>query len=346
MNKNLRTIIILILVLAICVGGFVFAMKLSDKKEAQDKADAEASVIEIGDIVDGLYIGITTNAGSMEFVSDGESWKYYQDENFPLDDSYMADIIDAAVGLTAVREIEIADDLSYYGLDEGSYLALRIIDSENNIFALDIGSPISDGSAWYARDPDLDTIYVIGSELPNSVNFSLYDMIEMEDFGSFDAPDVLSITASDRKGQLAYKQETVTSELATGEIDEDTGEQVYNENILSTWYDVTGEEPVKLTDITTPSALAEAAAGFEFSACMNYDPDEEYIEACGFTDPNFIITVTWTDISGAEVSETLIVGRLDGNGNYWAKLGSSDAAYLISESSIQPFKTALEAISE
>ncbi len=346
MNKNLRTIIILLVVLALCVGGFIFISKLIDKQEAQDALDAEESIINIGDIVDGLYIGITTNAGSMEFVSDGENWKYYQDENFPLKESYMTDIIDAAVGLTAFREIEAVDDLSAYGLDDGSYLTLMIIDSENNVFVLDIGYPISDGSAWYARDPSLNTIYIISDELPNAVNFSLYDMIDMENFGSFDAEDVKSISIVSGEAKLSYKQETVTSEMATGEIDEDTGEQIYEENILSTWYDITGEEPVLINDITTPSLLAETAAGFEFTACMNYDASEGLLQSSGLSDPSMTITVVWTDISGAEASETLVVGRSDGNGSYWVKLASSNALYTISETYITPFVNVISEVNE
>ena len=337
MKKSLRTIIILLVVLALCVGGFVAVTKLIDKQEAKDKADAEASEIKIGEIIDALYIGITTNAGSMEFVNDGESWKYYQDQDFPLDESYMTAIVDAAVGLTAVREIEVMDQLSYYGLDEGSYLTLLIIDSENHVFALDIGSPIGDGSTWYARDPGLETIYVISGELPAAVDFELYDMIELERFGSFKPTDIKSMTITADENKVVYQQETTTETVATGEIDEDTGEEIYMDNVISTWYDLSSGEAVQMADNTVPDSLAQIASAFEFASCMNYDASEEYLDTAGFNDPAVSVTVTWEDVSGKEVSRTMVIARSDGEGKYWAKLSDSNVVYLIDSIYVESF---------
>jgi len=340
MNKNLRTIIILLLVLVIFIGLFLALRTFNKNTEAEEKAEAEASVINIGNLVDGLYIGITTNAGSMEFVSDGENWKYYQDENFPLEESYMTAIVDAAVGLTAIREIDVADSLSAYGLDEGSYLSLLIIDSENHVFALDIGSPIGDGSTWYAREPGLNTIYIISGELPAAVDFDLYDMIELESFGLFEPTDVkqMTITAGDK--QLVYQQETHTETVSTGEFDEDTGEEIYQDNIISTWYDLSAGETVLMEDSTVPASLAEIASAFEFHSCKNYNASEELLETSGFTSPTASITVVWTDLSGNEATRTLLIGRTNGEGYYWAKLADSNAVYLMESIYAESFITA------
>lgn len=344
MSKNLRTIIILLVVLALCIGLFVALTMFNKNNEAEEEAEAEASIVNIGNIVDGLYIGITTNAGSMEFISDGESWMYYQDQSFPLEESYMTDIVDAAVGLTAVREIEVADDLSYYGLDEGSYLSLRIIDSENNIFALDIGSPIGDGSTWYARDPDLNTIYVISSELPTAVDFDLYDMIEPESFGSFETSDIKSMTITSGEQQLVYQQEVDTETVATGEFDEDTGEEIYMDNVISTWYDVSSGEAVIMEDSTVPASLAEIAAAFEFASCKNYNASEDYLDTAGLLSPETSVTVVWTDISGEEVSQTLLIGRTDDEGNYWVKLSDSNTVYMMESIYIESFLVAVTSL--
>lgn len=344
MSKNIRTIIILLVVLALCAGLYVGVTRIVKDDEEQAALDAEASIINIGNIVEEVqYISLTSGGVTLEFVNTGEKWIYFQDENFPLQDSYMTAIVDAAVGLTAIREIEITDELSSYSLDEGSYMAVRILDDNNDVFSLNIGAPIGDGSTFYARDPMLDTLYVISNELPMAVSFDLYDMVEIENFGTFEAVDVSSITVTTEKKQLVYQQETSEVSFETGEIDEDTGEEVYEANIISTWYDASTSEPVLVNDITTPTALAETAAAFEFASCRHYDAPESLLESSGITSPNLTITVTWTDVSGEEVSQSMTIGRLSGNGGYWAKLGDSPAIYEIAVSYVEPFLNAIKA---
>lgn len=343
MSKNVRTIIILLVALALCAGLYVGVTRMVKNDEEQAAADEEASIINIGDIVEEVqYISLTSGGVTLEFLNTGEKWIYYQDENFPLKDSYMTAIVDAAVGLTAIREIEITDELSSYSLDEGSYMAVRILDDNNDVFSLDIGAPIGDGSTFYARDPMLDTLYVISNELPMAVSFDLYDMVEIESFGTFEAADISSITVTAGDKQLVYQQETSEVPFETGEIDEDTGEEVYESSIISTWYDASTDEPVLMNDITTPTSLAETAAAFEFASCRHYNASETLLEESGIASPRLTITVTWTDISGEEVSQSMTIGRVNGNGSYWAKLGDSPAVYEIAASYVEPFVNAIE----
>lgn len=344
MNKNIRTILILLLVLAMCIGAFVAVKALNRSTTAKEEAEAEASVIKLGNIVDGQYISITMGGITYEYLNNGESWVYVQDEAFPLEDSYLTAVVDAALNLYAEREIEISYDLEEYSLDEGSYLAVRIMDSEKNIFALNIGAPIGDGSRFYAKDPDLDTIYIIDNTLPEAASFDLYDMIEFESFGSFEPTDITSITVTADEQQLIYKQETASETAATGQYDEDTGEEIYEANIVSTWYDASSGELVLMEDDAVPASLAETAAELEFYSCKNYNASDSLLENSGLKAPSITVTVTWTDISGEEMSQTLIVGRLDKNGYYWSKLVDSNAVYMIEGAYVEGFLAAAETL--
>lgn len=342
MSKNMRTIIILLAVLVLFIGIFIGLNIYNTHNVAKQEAEAEASVISIGNIIDGQYISITMGGVTYEYLNTGESWTYVQDENFPLVDSYLAAVVDAALDLQAEREIEITEALEVYSLDEDSCLAIRIMDSENNIFALNIGAPIGDGSRYYAKDPDLDTIYIIDNTLPEAAGFDLYDMIEIESFGSFEPTDITEMTITVGEQQIVYRQETTTETVATGKYDEDTGEELYDENIISQWYDASSGEAALMEDSTVPASLAELAAEFEFSSCKNYDASESLMKDSGLASPTATITVVWTDISGKEMSQTLLVGRSDGAGCYWSKLGNSNAVYTIEGSYVDGFLNVVE----
>lgn len=338
MKKSFRLILILLVVLAMCVGTYAALIYRTTDDTSEDDSQNSQNV-SLCNLVDALYISISRPDIKMEFINDGDTWTYYQDQDFPLDETYLAAVKNAILNLTASRTIEIAESLEAYGLDS-DFAYVTAIDSENHVFGLQIGNPIDYSySTFYARIPDEDVIYVISNELPDAISFDLSDMLEMESFGSFDPEDISEISVQQGEQLIVYKQETVTESVPTGEIDEDTGSEIYEDKTVSTWYDTTSETPVLLTDTAASNAeaLAEAASSFQFTALKNYNASETYLTSCGLDDAALTITVTWKLPTGTETSQTLLVGRLDGEGNYWAKLPSSQAAYTISCSLIDPF---------
>lgn len=339
MKKKLRTIIILLVVLAVMIGAYLVVNSMAKKKEAEKLQAEQDAVIPIGEIEDAGYISLSAGGSKLDFINNGEKWIFLGDENFPVEDSYLTAIADAAIGMTAIRKIEATDELSAYGLDENC-AGVNIIDSENHVFGLYIGNPIGDGSTWYASVPGEQGIYIISDELPTAITFNIYDMIELERFDSFETADVTSITVVKGEDKLVYRQEINKDESPAAEVDEETGEGITN--YTSTWYDESDGESKVMKNITAPSALAKTATELKFSACKDYDADEELLDMSGLNDPTAEITIAWNGADGSEKSTTIIVGRSAGDGLYWAKLVDSKAVNYMSGELVEPFLMAMD----
>lgn len=186
MRKQIKILLLLAVVIALCAAALVFIIT----RPAED--DTESAVI--GRIKDAVHVTVVTPTGRADFTDTGDKWVYDQDRDFPLNDRYITDIVSAMSDLEPIRAFTAQDTWEAYGLAEGT-TTVTVTDADGSELTLELGGMI-DEEKYYARVPDSDTVYVISNQLSKAAAVDVADMMTLEKFGSFLPEDVTSVTVT------------------------------------------------------------------------------------------------------------------------------------------------------
>ena len=323
MKKQTRNLIILAVVVALFVGGYVairLVSKAQAEKEAQDAAD---SMVYVSRLADAVEITYSNDAGMHSFARnvDGQ-WYLVEDPSFPLNGENLDKIEEEVMGLTAVYQVDVSDDLDYYGLNDGKIL--QVTDSNGSRLDMVIGIRSSDQESYYVLLQDSGECYTIDGDLNRYTNKTLLDMTRLRERLALDEEHLLSVTMEGKLGTLVLDKETVISEQEV--TDEATGETTVAPVTEYVWYITTADverRPLKNFDIpmeyTSYSGTAKYLEAIivddltymSFDKCVAYLPTAEELEETGLAEPKYVLTVVFeTDElleDGTYATETLAI---------------------------------------
>lgn len=269
---------------------------------AAQEAAKEGDSIYTGLSTDPTELKWTDGTNTVDLVQDEEgNWTWAEDAEFPLNTSIVQSIVS---GLTnpALREIEIADSLESYGLEDGA-LTLETVDGDGNVAQLLIGNAFTDSDdeeCYYAMVPDSDTILILDSSLVDQLTETVNDLADTSPMDTVDESQVTDATIQ------GAQTSSFTVQAETVENEDGEEETEYH------WY--CGD-----TDVTDSSLLSQVTSQMlspSFTSLAYWKPDEATLEAYGFTDP-VTVTVNYTDDDGNAATQTLTIGGLDENGSYY-----------------------------
>lgn len=173
-SRNTK-IILLVLVLILVTGGYAGILEYNKSKEESQTTET-ISVLSI-DSTDISKMSYSVNGETLAFSLTDSAWVYDGDPDFPLEGTYLDNIVSTASTLTAVRELaDNLDNNADYGLDTPTY-TLTLTDSEGNTVNMYIGDQNSVSGNYYAYTSLGDTIYMIDSTLVSYLGYGLYDMM-------------------------------------------------------------------------------------------------------------------------------------------------------------------------
>ena len=218
-------------------------------------------------------------------------WFWREDENFPLDQSCVQQLLDQVAGLTALTPIEQPGELKDYDLDEpDQYLTVTRSDGGSTTYYL--GSSVETGGNYMYRDDDPGKIYIVPAAWIQLISRSIYDMAVLPQLPSLTVGQIRSV-------EIAGAEGTVPNRLTV-----DSGQQG------ELWY-VNGTPAQEET-----AGLPEVLQAMAVDRCVDYAPSAGAAEVCGLTQPQATITVTYTNTLGAENTLTLRLGNACAGGYY------------------------------
>ena len=298
---------ILLLILALVLTLALMACRSKEPEDAADAADnntlsnsapltfAEASALEYDN-------GQVT----CRFRKDEDGWKWVDNESFPLDVSYVEEILTAldtmSVTLTPVTPaVEPADS----GLDEPDRYMTVTVGEE--ITTLRFGDQKDDGQWYMAIDGQEDT-YLAADEFVKLMDRSIYDMAVLPTLPELTDDNLTVITVRQTEGEKTVRLSKTDSGWVNG------GKAL----------------PDGIADIEA------ALADFTFDKCFNYDPSPDAAPLCGLDVPTATITLSYVNTVGTESSVVLTLGTLREDGAYYATLNDDTTVYLLSQDKIAP----------
>ena len=189
MKKNKSGLIIGVVVLAVLAGLYIILHIHNSKNEDSSEESKETTALEVN--TDEIKeISFASKEITYSFSKNDDSWIYVEDESFPLDQDSFKEILNKFESVHSEREIENAEDLSEYGLDDPD-IKVTIKDQDEKQHVLEFGS-VNDttGNCYVRMDSDDKIIYMVDSSLKDALSFSINDLAEKEEFPSITATTI------------------------------------------------------------------------------------------------------------------------------------------------------------
>ena len=302
MKRTILLILSLMLVLALIgCGG-----------EKADDAPAEADNNMLANsaqmpVTDASYLEYDNGQITCRFRKEEETWKWVDNEEFPLDAAYIEEILAALEVLNStLTAAESAVDPADCGLDEPDRYMTVTVGEETT--TLRFGDQKASGE-WYMSVDGSSDVYLAADDFVRLMDRRIYDMAVLPTLPELTDDNLTVITVRSSENNK-YARLTKTDE---GWI---------SENRLA---------PEKAEAVET--ALAE----FSFDSCFNFDPSPDASPLCGLDVPSAVITAAYINTVGTETTMTLSLGTLRQDGFYYVTLNDDTTVYLVSQDKVAPF---------
>lgn len=255
-------------------------------------------------ITEASYLEYDNSQVTCRFRKDEDGWKWVDDEEFPLDASYVEEILTAldamSVSLTPVTP---AVDPADSGLDEPDrYMTVTV---GEDVTTLRFGDQQDDGQWYMAIDGQEDT-YLVADEFVKLMDRGIYDMAVLPTLPELTDDNLTVITIRQTEGDKTVRLSKT-----------DNG-----------WVNGGKALPDSIAGIET------ALADFTFDKCFNYDPSPDAAPLCGLDVPTAVITLSYVNTVGTESSVVLTLGTLREDGAYYATLNDDTTVYLVSQDKV------------
>lgn len=240
-------------------------------------------------------------------------WFWQDDSTFPLDQTGMPALLEAAAAMTASVPVQAGDELSEYGLDDAKTSLTVTADGETLTFTR--GDQAASGD-WYLYCTEDGTVRMVSDDTVKVFQLldgSIYDLALLPTLPAvtMDTLHAVSITGADG----------VRIDLRVTDGVRKAGSR-----------DVTAET----------EALMDELSGLAVTACVDYDPAEGAAAICGLDAPAAALTLTYANAVGAEETLTVTVGLPIGDGGRYVALSGDSTIYRMEETSLVQLLTLAE----
>ena len=301
MKRTILLILSLMLVLALIgCGG-----EKADDAPAETDNNMLANSAQMP-VADASYLEYDNSQVTCRFRKEEETWKWVDNEEFPLDAAYIEEILAALEVLNStLTAVEPAVDPADCGLDEPDRYMTVTVGEETT--TLRFGDQKASGE-WYMSVDGSSDVYLAADAFVRLMDRSIYDMAVL--------PTLPELT-EDNLTAIAVRSDDTSRNARMTKTDEGW----VLENRLA---------PEKAEAVET--ALAE----FSFDSCFNFDPSPDAAPLCGLDVPSAVISVAYINTVGTETTMTLSLGTLRQDGFYYVTLNDDTTVYLVSQDKVAP----------
>ncbi len=150
-------IVILLILIGVYIGLKVAGPK--EKEEQTEEKEITAFEVEVENI---SQVSIENDGVLYTFVKEEDTWKYAEDENLPLNQDIISNIISGLTSVKAQRELTDVENFADYGLSEPK-LRATITAKNNEQTVLNFGDDNEAISGTYMSIGNNEKIYLVNS---------------------------------------------------------------------------------------------------------------------------------------------------------------------------------------
>lgn len=286
MKRAKKLYILLGVLVLVCAATFI----LSRMEEKQEQIKTSGETILSLDASTVTALSWEYDEESLAFHKDGV-WMYDGDEDFPVSEDKINELLGGFENLGAAFIIEDVEDYGQYGLEEPS--CTIDIEAKDQSYEIKLGDFSQMDSQRYLSLGD-GNVYLVTSDPMELYEVTIEDMIENDTVPDFEKVSQIKVEGVDDY-TINYDDESTDSPC-----EDDV-------------YFTTLDGSVLPLDTYRVESYLDAIGSLELKDYMTYTADQVFLESYGLDDPELTVTVDYSyeDDDGEEVfdSFTIAVSR-------------------------------------
>ena len=340
MSSKTKKMLGLLAVLLLLVGAYVAVTQRSDAESpAPDGDQSSGQQAQTVLAVDpNMLAAFSYTLDGVEYrydlSEDYTHWIWEGDVTLPLSNNEITAMISTVTDVTSEHKYQniAAESLADYGLSDGCFrMTFTFLDGSS--LAVRIGKTnVFNGLAYFCREDDPETVYMVKSYLPSFFAKTPADIVEQDALPTFTAPQLRAFRV-----ELGGQSVLANYDDAESEQSGESGEKV-----LSLY--VNDADAVQV-DAEAAQAATDALVGLRFERAVTFDP--ALWESYGVGEqPVGILSVFYTYTNTVENDDgpmtstelqtmyQLYFGNTDENGKTWVRLSDQSGVYALDLSAI------------
>lgn len=341
-RKNTIILVFLALVLVVLLGIYFWYDNNQKSKESIESEEEQSITLALVDTTQVESLHYVKGNTDLTFVSKDDVWIEQTEEERPINQERISTIFDAIKEIKANRLIiESPEDLSDYGLEQPQAV-LRVKMKDQSVVTVKIGDKAMDSSGYYGLVNSDNIVYLLSTQLGSALQYNDMQMTALPEAPSITASNITHILIDNRTGEdyeLLYSEEK--------QLD-NTGSNMNAWRFLKPYGEGYTADTSKVSD------LLENYTTFRYLNCVDYKGED--LARYGLEDPVSSLTIGYYESrtealptpetdpdTGEEITEKtykdpyeykIDIGDQDGEGNYYVKLGDSNAVYTMSSDTV------------
>lgn len=318
--KKIRNLIIAFLILALLVGGYFLALKLTKEPEPEELAEeivAEEFDRSLLEKIEYFYAG-----EEISLSHEGESWIFSPKPALPIVQSTVETMAETASKVVADRLVaSVNDDLSEFGFEEETLaVSFTLAGGEKKTYTFGEINQMTGG--YYFRTDEGENVYLVPSSVLSAFTKRTVDLIKLDEIPAVDTSNLLSASLS-----LPGKEPVALTRLAEGYTGYHTQYSCFS---------VKGDKEKTPADSALGDQFFSLIASLSLKNYYDYAPDAETEASYGLgADKKALLKVDYAELLDSSTEEdtitqtvtrsfTLEIGSQTPDGGVYARLGDSD----------------------
>ena len=303
--KRGKKMLLLLLALALCVGGYYGTQMLNQKNASVTE---ETGTFALDSHSADQLAGLNWVNGEEAFaftLADG-AWSVAGNPAFPLNQEDVQGMADELMAVSGTRQLDGATDLSIYGLSEPAFtVTASWSDGTSTTYAMGAETPFGDG--YYVSSGKENIVYTIEDDIADIFDTTMNDLAVME--------TIPTVTAATR----------LTVGSAFDMVKEETSRTINDGEV---WYDnLTGAA----LDVSKADELVTAAKGIAWAELVDPTASDDELASFGVDEAS---ATTIALYEGENAVLTLLIGNQNDTGDFYARLPGSAMAYTVASDDV------------
>lgn len=228
MKKQKTQLIVVLVILLICIGGYFGLRHYNSVIEAQE-AEAEYTILTVAE--DDITQVVSSNEnGELNITKVDGTWTFTDDDTQNVDQDTVSTMLSNVLEVTSDQAISDVTDMSVYGLDE-PVVTITLVTTDGS-HTLKFGDFNETNSLYYMQFDDETTVYTVSSSIYTAFSKTNEDLVAEEEEEA-DASDSASSDASTEVASEASSDASVESDstdAASVEVSDSADEENSSEN--------------------------------------------------------------------------------------------------------------------
>ena len=269
MKRFKRLGILLGALVMIC--GVTFGVSRYEQRKEEIKNSDEV-ILELA-VDDVTALSWEYDETSLAFHKD-EGWRYDDDENFPVSEEKMDELLGVFESFGVSFIIENVEDYAQYGLDEP--VCSIHIETEEETYEVELGDYSTMDEQRYLSIGD-GNVYLVSQDPMESYEIELKDMILHDETPDIDKADEITFVGKYNYG-IVYQEES---------------DATYHEDDI--YFVNSSEDGYLPLDTDTVEGYLSTIGGLSLTNYVSYNVTEEELETYGLNDPELTVTIQYTE---------------------------------------------------